>query len=241
MNRIAKAVLEWGDPSYLQSDPSAFNDLKGFMVLEGLPSSDEAAAQLLVELAEKYQKHIDHYWLLTDLMMDFKTTSQLYFLNAEKTREPDAAGRTLDKTSHLRVHLILAVVSYSKLKEVITSYGKEKRELNAPELDKELNRLRSLIDSSGIISYRNSYIAHAFAKEQGRSFALHYRRGVELIKNILASFNGKELDQLDLDEDVDAFFLKMHDESNSSSIVNLIHKFKEQIRSVNLHGYEIHR
>lgn len=242
MSRLTKAVLEWGDPEYLSSVPESFKEFKSYMRQEGLDDSDESAKNLLAVMAEKYRVHIDHYWLLTDLMLDFKTTSQLYFLNGEMTKKPDSSGRMLDKTSHLRVYFILAVVSYSKLKELIASYGQEKQSWNLPELDKELNHLMGLINRSSIIRYRSSYIAHAFAKVKGKeTIGLHYRAGVDHVKKILATFNNKEVGQLNLDEDVDLFFKRIHDESNESSVVNLIHKFKEQIRAVSLHGYEVRR
>jgi hypothetical protein len=209
--------------------------------MEKLPASDDDINQFLVEQTLTYQKHIDHYWLLTDLMQDFKTTSQLYFLNLDLTKHPDYAGRQLDRQSHLRVHLILAIINYAKLVEIIDSYGKDRVDLNDPELFTKISKLKTLIDKSGPYKYRSTYIAHAFAKERGNIFALHYKDGIELIKNISSTFIEKDPAQLNLDGDVNDFFLKIYNEADKSSVVYLTHDLKEKIRSVKLHGYNIRR
>lgn len=241
MEKVIKALLEWGSPNYLKNDADAFANLKKIMIIEGLPTADEDINNFLEEQAITYQKHIDHYWLLTDLMQDFKTTSQLYFLNLELTKHADSAGRLLDKQSHLRIHLILAIINYAKLVEIIDSYGKDRVDLNDPQLFTKISKLKALIDKSGLYKYRSNYIAHAFAKERGNSFALHYRDGIELIKKIFSTFIDKDPTQLNLDSDVDDFFLKIYDDADKSSVVYLIHDLKEKIRSVKLHGYNIKR
>lgn len=241
MEKVIKAVLEWGSPNYLKNDANAFASLKKIMAMEKFPTSDDDINQFLVEQTLTYQKHIDHYWLLTDLMLDFKTTSQLYFLNLELTKHADYAGRQLDRQSHLRIHLILAVINYAKLVEIIDSYGKDRVDLNDPELFTKISKLKALIDKSGIYKYRSTYIAHAFVKERGSSFALHYKDGIELIKNIFSTFTEKDPAQLNLDGDVNDFFLKIYNEADKSSVVYLIHDLKEKIRSVKLHGYNIRR
>lgn len=241
MEKVIKAVLEWGSPNYLKNDADAFGSLKEIMQKENLPTSNDDINQFLAEQTLTYQKHIDHYWLLTDLMLDFKTTSQLYFLNLELTKRADTAGRQLDRQSHLRIHLILAVINYAKLVEIIDSYGKDRVDLNDPELFTKISKLKALIDKSGLYKYRSTYIAHALVKERGSSFALHYKDGIELIKNIFSTFIGKDPAQLNLDGDVNDFFLKIYNETEKSSVVYLIHDFKEKIRSEKLHGYNIRR
>lgn len=241
MEQVIKAVLEWGSPNYLKNDADAFAGLKRIMQKESLPASDDDINQFLAEQTLTYQKHIDHYWLLTDLMQDFKTTSQLYFLNLELTKCADDAGRQLDKQSHLRIHLILAVINYAKLVEIIDSYGKDRVDLDDPDLYSKISKLKVLIEKSGLYKYRSTYIAHALVKERGSSFALHYKDGIEAIKKIFSTFLEKDPAQLNLDGDVNDFFLKIYNETDKSSVVYLIHDLKEKIRSVKLHGYNISR
>lgn len=240
MEKVIRAVLEYGSPKHLANDLEAFTSLKEILALEKMPATDHDAVSLLINLSGLYQKHIDHYWLLTDLMLDLKTTSQLYFINLKLTEQPDSEGRKLDLTSHNRTYLILAVIHFSKLNEIIDSYGKDKQDLTDTNLVEKTNKLNATIQKSSIYKYRSNYIAHSFVKENGTSYALYFKEGIELIRKIIGCFIGKDLTKSASQTDINIFFDKIYN-NTEESIVHLVHNFKEAIRSEKLHRYEINR
>ncbi|WP_219268701.1 hypothetical protein [Pseudomonas sp. Xaverov 259] len=240
MQAITKTILELGAPRVLKKEAEARLKIKHVLQQEKKSHSDGDIDKILDEHDALYGVHIDHYWLLTDLMLDFKTNSQLYFINLELTKATDAKGRSLDKGSHIRLHLTLAVIHYSKLNELIDSYGKYKNSLNQNTLIKELNDINKLIQESGIYSYRSQYIAHAFSKEKKVQTALHYKEGIEKIHEIFCKFTETDDATKLNDASAEKFYKKIYDGKNHS-IVYLIHNFKEAIRSEKLYNYNINR